>query len=78
MNNVQAGSTVVVAGPSSSSVTLGIGQTGLTSGTFTANEISTGGGSLSSVVSEVMLVVPVKVVVPAALPPLSALEMSTV
>ncbi len=53
VNNVQAGSSVTVAGPSSSSVTLGIGQTGLSQGTFTANEISTGGGSLSSVVSAI-------------------------
>lgn len=53
VNNVQSGSTVAVAGPNGSSVTLGIGATGLSTGTLTANEIGIGGGSLSSVVSAI-------------------------
>jgi flagellar hook-associated protein 2 len=53
VNNVNAGSTVTVSNSSGGSMTLGIGSTGLTTGSFTASEISPSGGTLADVVSAI-------------------------
>jgi flagellar hook-associated protein 2 len=53
VNNVNAGSTVTVSNSSGGSVTMGVGSAGLTTGTFSASEISPGGGTLADVVSSI-------------------------
>lgn len=53
INNVNAGSTTTLSSGSGGSVTLGVGSFGLTQGTFSASEVSPGGGTLSDVVSAI-------------------------
>ncbi len=53
INNVNAGSTVSLSDGTGGTITAGVGSFGLSQGTFSAQEVSTGNGSLSNVVSNI-------------------------
>jgi flagellar hook-associated protein 2 len=53
INNVNAGSTVTLSDGTGGTITAGVGDFGLSQGTFTAQNVSTGNGSLSNVVSNI-------------------------
>lgn len=53
INNINAGSTVSLSDGTGGTITAGVGSFGLSQGTFSAQEVSTGNGSLSNVVSNI-------------------------
>lgn len=53
VNNINANTTVSLAGVSGATVTMGVGSFGLNAGSFTASEVSPGGGTLADVVSAI-------------------------
>ncbi|MDA8208414.1 MAG: flagellar filament capping protein FliD [Actinomycetota bacterium] len=53
INNVNANSTTTLANASGGSVTLGVGAFGLSAGSFSAQNVSTGSGTLSDIVNNI-------------------------
>lgn len=53
VNNINANTTVSLTGASGATVTMGVGSFGLQAGSFTASEVSPGGGTLADVVSAI-------------------------
>ncbi len=53
INNINAGTTVSLSDGTGGTITAGVGSYGLSQGTFSAQEVSTGNGSLSNVVANI-------------------------